>query len=93
MARFRKKPIEVDAEQWFPDKHVPGVHMYQPPDAVVGGRGHGEQRFKQDPYPAVLTIHEEWVRVAPGDWIITEPDGKHHYPCKPAVFDATYDPV
>lgn len=31
--------------------------------------------------------------VAPGDWIITEPDGIHHYPCKPDIFENTYELV
>ena len=31
--------------------------------------------------------------VCPGDWIITEPDGKGFYPCKPDVFAAKYEPV
>jgi hypothetical protein len=28
-----------------------------------------------------------------GDWIIPEPDGIHFYPCKPDIFEATYEPV
>lgn len=27
MPKFRKRPIEVDAEQWFPGKAVPGVQL------------------------------------------------------------------
>jgi hypothetical protein len=30
--------------------------------------------------------------VCPGDWIITGVKGEH-YPCKPDIFAATYDPV
>ncbi len=30
--------------------------------------------------------------VCPGDWIITGVKGEH-YPCKPDVFEATYEPV
>lgn len=29
--------------------------------------------------------------VCPGDWIITEMDGKGYYPCKPKVFAAKYE--
>ena len=30
----------------------------------------------------------------PGDWIITEMiDGSGFYPCKPDIFEATYEPV
>lgn len=43
--------------------------------------------------PFVVTIHGEKASVAPGDWIITEPDGEHHYPCKPDIFDKRYEPA
>lgn len=43
--------------------------------------------------PYVVTIHGQWTLVADGDWIITEPDGVHHYPCKPDIFEATYEPT
>lgn len=89
--KFRKKPVVVDAEQWFPGKEVRGVFLYHPPDAVIGGRGRGEQRFKQEPYFAVTTAHGQITRVAEGDWIIAEPDGRGFYPCKPDIFAATYE--
>ena len=42
----------------------------------------------------VHTIHEnQFVELEIGDWIIPEPDGEHFYPCKPDIFEATYDPV
>ena len=91
--KYRKRPVIVEATQWFPDKEVTGVVLYQPPDAVIGGRGHGEQRFEQDTYYAVTKIHGQVTRIEPGDWIITEPDGQHHYPCKPEIFAVTYEPA
>lgn len=30
--------------------------------------------------------------VSPGDWIITGVRGEH-YPCKPDIFEATYEPA
>jgi hypothetical protein len=41
----------------------------------------------------VVTIHLAEVEVKPGDWIITEPDGEHHYPCKADIFAETYEPI
>ena len=42
----------------------------------------------------VHTMHNnQAVILEPGDWIIPEPDGIHYYPVKPAVFEATYEPV
>lgn len=41
----------------------------------------------------VRTVHGEIATVRHGDWII--PDGKPgtFYPCKPDIFEATYEPV
>lgn len=73
--KYRKKPIIVEAEQWFPDKKLDSV-IIDPPTR-----------------PYVISIHGQATFISPGDWIITEPDGEHHYPCKPDIFEATYEPV
>ncbi|GAC1370960.1 MAG: hypothetical protein NVS3B25_19190 [Hymenobacter sp.] len=77
MPKFRKKPVEITAEQWFPYKYVKGVKVPVPGD---GG-------------PYVVTIHGAACPVQPGDWIIPEPDGIHFYPCKPDIFEKTYEAV
>lgn len=84
--KYRKKPVIVEAKQWFPGKQVRGVTetFYANPDGtIIGSSGYG----------FVTTIHGQETTVAPGDWIITEPDGIHHYPCKPDIFTQTYDPI
>jgi len=40
-----------------------------------------------------MTIHQQRVYLQNGDWVITEPDGLHHYPCKPDIFAATYEAI
>lgn len=86
MAKFRKKPIIVEAEQWFPGKRIVGVFGETPDIKMSDG----------STFPAaamVTTIHDQHTRIVSGDWVITEPDGVHHYPCKPDIFAATYEPV
>jgi hypothetical protein len=39
----------------------------------------------------VVTIHGQRAYLTIGDWIITEPDGIHYYPCKPDIFHMTYE--
>ena len=46
-----------------------------------------------DQGPCVTTIHGQRAFLNPGDWIITEPGGYYHYPCKPEIFADTYEPV
>jgi len=35
---------------------------------------------------------EGTMKASPGDWIITGVNGEN-YPCKPDIFEKTYDPV
>lgn len=92
MTRWRKKPIEVEAVQWFPWLDIPGVFT-EKVIAVLGGRGHGSQDFEQPPCFYVVTAHGQRVYLSPGDWVITESDGRGHYPCKDEIFRATYQPA
>jgi len=175
MPRFRKKPIEVEAEQWFPGKEVPGVTLkpteihyssnrtlyyvtrsgdrpdcwlsvatkpgeVSPEDAAKAGMFRQIGQFKTDdgrvysrdrypftfnkvsgkeivepisedtdlfldyastceflrepkPTAYVTTIQGQRVEIGPGEWVITESDGVHHYPCKPDEFERIYEPV
>ena len=78
---YLKKPIVVAAEQWFPGKAVLGVE-----DALLKRCGHSPKRG-----PHVHT-DEGPLAVKPGDWIVTGIKGER-YPCKPDIFDATYEAV
>ncbi len=40
----------------------------------------------------IITTLEGPLRAAPGDWIITGLRGEQ-YPCKPDIFEKTYEPV
>lgn len=76
--RFRKKPVEVEAQQFWPDK--------KPwPDGVTAAPPLNPERY------VILTL-EGIMRVSPGDWIITGVKGEK-YPCKPDIFEQTYEPV
>jgi hypothetical protein len=41
----------------------------------------------------VVTIHEQRVYLAEGDYIVMEPDGVHYYPVKPDIFLKSYEPA
>lgn len=80
MNQYRKKPVVVEATQW----HKHGDH----PKVVALPVGHP---IDPSAFGWVLTLEGGHV-VAPGDWIITGVKGEH-YPCKPDIFAATYEPV
>jgi hypothetical protein len=78
MAKFRKKPVVIEAVQWFKLGDHPNVYWYEKDDGVISKYG--------------IPTLEGIMEVTPGDWIITGVKGEH-YPCKPDIFAATYDPV
>lgn len=40
----------------------------------------------------IIQTLEGPLKASPGDWIITGINGEH-YPCKPEIFERTYEPV
>lgn len=81
MAKFRKKPVVIEAEQWFPDQPIGlDVLIYQ---EFVNGMGCWKMLTLENPNGFELT---------PGDWIIKGIKGEF-YSCKPDIFEATYEPV
>lgn len=100
--KFRKKPIVIEAVRWWPpgdDRHDPSMlsdrkgNTVTPPDYRQPGDlfqfskipGMGDDVF-------MIKTLEGDMRVSPGDWIITGIKGEK-YPCKPDIFEATYEPV
>lgn len=79
--KFRKKPVVVEATQWFKMGDHPAVTNF--PDWIVSSTPEGRGW--------VETLEGGHV-VTPGDWIITGVQGGH-YPCKPDVFEQTYEPA
>lgn len=80
--QYRKKPVIIEPQQWFPDRTVKGVHWEQ--------RAGDDGEFL---VPYVITIHEQRAYLAPGDWVMPEPTTGRFYPCKPDIFATTYEPV
>lgn len=89
MPRFRKRPIEFDAEQWFPGKKVPGVRGVNP-SAMDAGCFVGGKCCR----PHIHTAHNgQVVELEPGDYVVAEPDGRGFYPVKPDIFEKFNEPV
>ena len=115
MPKYRKKPVVIEATQWFkngdhPDDEcvvVQRVPLSDPSDVLEPFLSEGKVvRFYRHPdfdgmsecRHCGLAMHVHgWIDtlegghiVCPGDWIITGVQGEH-YPCKPDIFDATYE--
>ena len=85
MGLYRKKPVVIEAIQWFEHGDHPAVEIIQ--------HGHPIDTGAIDPhsYGWVPTLEGGHV-VTPGDWIIKGVKGEF-YPCKPDIFEATYEQV
>jgi len=106
MDKYRKKPVVIEAEQWF---KVTGdekaMHGRKPEDLPIYHLQVGYYRhpkldgqIKCKRCGDIMHIHG-WIDtlegghiVCPSDWIIKGIKGEF-YPCKPDIFEATYEEV
>jgi hypothetical protein len=87
MPKFRKKPVVIEAEQWWPDDYP-----QRPPDAAPEVSLPCVTRWNEKPCYGWIETLEGGHIVTPGDWIITGVKGER-YPCKPDIFEQTYEPL
>lgn len=89
MAKFRKKPVVIEAleAKGTPESNrkiidwTRGTATF----AYMGDMDGDHQKL-------YVTTLEGTMRVEPGDWVIRGVKGEH-YPCKPEIFAATYEPA
>lgn len=82
MAKYRKLPVVIDAVQFTREN----CHDFDRGCRVRLWEGRTDK-----PYLLIET-KEGTMRADVGDWIITGVMGEK-YPCKPDIFDKTYEPV
>ena len=84
MPKFRKKPVVIDAEQWNGDMESwekilkMGLTKWKPGEI-------GSKTF------SIETLEGDHLARC-GDYIIKGTQGEF-YPCKPGIFEQTYDAV
>jgi hypothetical protein len=83
VSRFRKKPVEIEARQLT---HESGPQIWEWADS--------KPTYGPDGKITGLRIYtlEGDMQADFGDWIIKGVQGEF-YPCKPDIFEATYEPV
>lgn len=81
-------PVPGDGEPYQSEGAI--VRYYRHPD--VPGDRPCEQCGKPHHVHGWVDTLEQGHRVCPGDWIITGVKGER-YPCKPDIFEATYEPA
>lgn len=83
MPKFRKKPVIIEALR-VPDRGQEPTEELK--DLVLA------QDWEGNDDGVVITTLEGNMLASPGDWIIKGVKGEY-YPCKPDIFEATYDNV
>ena len=79
MAKYRKKPVEVDAIQWTGDNFGELTDFMHDAYGVDGKK-------------ITITTLEGIMTADIGDWIIKGVKGEF-YPCKPDIFEQTYERI
>ena len=85
MARFRKKPMVIEAFRW-----TGGPDQEEDPIWAVEAVASGAMTFGAG--RAFIQTLEGRMEASSGDWIIRGVKGEI-YPCKPDIFAATYEAV
>ena len=95
MKKYRKKPVVIEAVQWtgenlaevltFTGKHPDW-------DKWFDSFEHYEAYVRADDMIFKIKTLEGTMTASPGDWIIRGVNGEH-YPCKPDIFEKTYEKV
>jgi len=93
--KYRKKPVVVEAMQFIPidlngdiNKHL--IHAVAFDDWIVANQSDRKCRYVGN--TLVIKTLEGDMTASAGDWIIKGVNGEL-YPCKPDIFEATYEAV
>ena len=85
MAKFRKKPVVIEAYQFTRESITPLWFKAE----ILAGRAWFQGG--SEPYYTIKTLEGE-MRASLNDWIIKGINGEC-YPCKPDIFEKTYEPT
>ena len=90
MSKFRKKPIVIEAFKWTggPDQAEDPEWIVE---AIKNGTAYFEDMHMEDIRFRIKTLEGE-MTVSPGDYVIKGVNGEI-YPCKPDIFEKSYEVV
>lgn len=87
--KYRKKPVEIEAMRWDGDNAEDiqvwmglGFHPVAPADRAKNPESTAE---------LFVNANSRWLGIETGEWVIR--DSRGFYPCKPDIFEATYEEV
>ena len=81
--KFRKRPVTVEAMQIIDGKSVLDIEEWM---------NSGDTGYSTNPPTLWIKTKEGVMEATVGDWIIKGVEGEF-YPCKPTIFNKTYQEV
>jgi hypothetical protein len=96
--KYRKKPVEIEAIQYNGNSNKQEIEQFvgkelkselESETAYVAGKG-------APIFSLLIETKEGVMKAFRGDWIIKEPfptGDRDFYPCKPDIFELTYEKV
>jgi len=88
MAKYRKKPVEIEAVQFITNNEVDDKNM----NDIVRWIEENNGKAFHDGTDIYIDTLEGTMRAMCGDFIIKGINGEF-YPCKPDIFEKTYEVV
>lgn len=83
--QYVKKPVVVEAVQYTGDNGDEVIAFFK--DAI-------NPTIVNNHFKVITIQTNKGLMVAEvGDFIIKDSDGKHYYPCKPDIFEKTYEEI
>lgn len=96
MTTYRKKPVEIDAEPWDGTAADAGRiidwMLTEHPDSPTPSYAEVNETEHKQHAELLISTREGVMHASPGDFIIVGVQGEP-YPCKPDIFEATYEEV
>ena len=88
MSKFKKKPVIIEAIQWTGDNVSDIIEFVNHYDIrLQNNYENGEEKTE-----LYINTLEGSMHASQGDWIIKGVHGEF-YPCKPDIFEETYEPA
>jgi hypothetical protein len=92
--KYRKKPVVIEAVRWN-GTNVDEMLGFMPVQASLRRKDYPSPRANGGVLKGgalIIETLEGDLTASPGDWIIKGVQGEF-YPCKPDIFEATYEAV
>lgn len=88
MPKYRKKPVVIEAVQWKPDGRDNLIEIAE----FFGDNQQYTVSYNLEVHTLSIYTLEGIMDASPGDYVIRGIKGEY-YPCKPDIFDATYEAI